>query len=75
MCDRRDCGFTALPGLIWKTSFPGSEPKNNYFLFFSVYDVNKSLCQKTAQPVPALGRWSLPLAPLSRRGSQASGLS
>lgn len=32
----RGTGFTALPALIWKTSFPGSEPKN-YFFFFPVY--------------------------------------
>lgn len=56
MCDTRDCGFTALPGLIWKTSVPGSEPPNNYFLFFPVYDVNKPPSQKPVQPALGLGR-------------------
>lgn len=51
MYDMRGCGFTALTGLTQKTSFLGYEPKNNYFFFFPVYDVNK--CMPNAA---ALGR-------------------
>lgn len=53
MYDKRHRGFVTLPRLIWKTSFPGSEPKNNYFLLFTVYDVNRPPVPETAQPTPA----------------------
>lgn len=44
MYDKRYRGFVIFFRLIWKISFFGFEFKNNYFLFFIVYDVNRFLC-------------------------------
>ena len=67
MYDMRGCGFTALTGLTWETSFLGYEPK-----IIISYSSLSTMLTDTCRAQPSRyssGRQSLPPAPPGPSGS------